>query len=133
LQARVQRLELVAAVDLEAEVIDAGRAAALGDGEVQPRIVEHPLRVIVLQHGRLRPEQRGVKADGGTELGYRDMDMKALHATLLFELPAARSMSRTARESTVGEQGAHAGSQLLRQQFSVRYASSASIALKSAL
>jgi hypothetical protein len=53
------------------------------DGEVDPRIVEHPLGVIVFQHRRLGREQRGIEPDRLVEILDPDVDVQALHADFL--------------------------------------------------
>src|SRR5450631_1922738 len=60
---RVNFLKLVGALDLNAEVIEAGLPAPRRDGEIHPRIVEHPLGVVRLDHRGLRREQRRIKTD----------------------------------------------------------------------
>lgn len=45
--------QLVGVVSLEAQVIDASGTAASGDREVHARVVEHPLRIVGLDAGRL--------------------------------------------------------------------------------
>src|SRR5690606_40477277 len=56
-EAAAERGQRFAAVRLDAEVVDARRAAGVRDREVDPRILEHPLGVVVLQHGGLGAEQ----------------------------------------------------------------------------
>src|SRR6185437_5251753 len=49
-QARPERGKFVRTVDLQAEMVDARRAAGAGDREVDARVFQHPLRVVVLDH-----------------------------------------------------------------------------------
>src|SRR5690606_8950803 len=56
-EAATERGQRLAAVRLDAEVVDAWRPAGGRDREVDPRILEHPLGVVVLEHGRLGAEQ----------------------------------------------------------------------------
>jgi hypothetical protein len=46
LGACLQRQQFLGIVGLDAQVVDAGLAAARGDGEVDRRVFEHPLRVV---------------------------------------------------------------------------------------
>src|SRR6478672_2050495 len=112
LEALSERSECVAAVDLQAEVIDAGRAAGAGDREIDPRIVEHPLRVVGLAHHGFRAEQLLVEADAAGEVGDVEVHVETGHDVA----PGLRgAQAATGPQSTAPA-----------QQFSVRYASSAS-------
>ena len=74
-----QRDEFLAAVDLQAQVIDAGGAAGGGDREVDAGILEHPFRVVGLEHAWLGAEQLAVEADAAGKVGDIEMHMEALH------------------------------------------------------
>ena len=56
---------------------------ALRDGEIDARIVEHPLRIVVLHDGRLCREQGRVETDRLVEVVDPDMDVQTLHADFL--------------------------------------------------
>ena len=81
----MQCVKLFAAVNLEPEMIDTGGTAALRDREIQARLVEHPLRVVVLAHGRLAAEQRRIEPNARGEIGDRDVDVESFHAPLHFD------------------------------------------------
>ena len=51
----------------------------LADREVDPRVFEHPLRVIVLDDGRLGREQRRVEPDRLRQIVNGDVYVQALH------------------------------------------------------
>src|SRR5262249_12820509 len=99
--------ELLGGVDLQSEVVDAGRSAASGDREVDARILDHPLRVIGLGDGRRRTEDVRVEPDALVDIVDGDVNVEALHRDLLL-----RRASRANAMSHVAPQ----------QQFSVRYA-----------
>src|SRR5512134_2650940 len=71
--------ELLGVVSLEAEVIDARFGAARGDGEVDARIVEHPLRVVTLDPRGGGREQLRIEADALVEVLDMHVDVKSLH------------------------------------------------------
>jgi hypothetical protein len=82
-QARIDLLQLVGGLCLDAEMIQSRRAAARRYGEIDSRIVEHPLGVVVLHHGGLRREQRRVEADGAGDTLDGNVHVHALHGSLL--------------------------------------------------
>ena len=51
------------------------------DREIYPRIIQHPLGVIVLAHTWGRIEQGGVEVDRALKIIHSDMDMQAFHGT----------------------------------------------------
>src|SRR6185312_7079440 len=110
-QARAERGEFVGAVDLQAEMVDARRAAGAGDREVDARVFQHPLGVVVLDHAGLRGEQPGVEADAAGEVGDVEVHVEAVHRLA----PVLRGL-----QGDAGPQSA-----VPAQQFSVRQASSA--------
>ena len=67
-QPRVDLLQLIGILDLDAEMIETGLAAARRDRKIHARIVEHPFRVIRLDDRRLRGEQRRIEPDGVADL-----------------------------------------------------------------
>ena len=90
--------------------------AALGDGEVNARVVQHPFGVIRFGDGRFGGEHGRVKADARREVVDSDVDMQAFHEALLL---------------AVGLADARTGTQdFPPQQFSVRKATKAFIASK---
>src|SRR3546814_420153 len=84
LEATIDLGQLLLVFDLNAEMLDSLSGVIAGRNcEVDPRILEHPLRIVLLHHGRLRTEQGGVEADRLIEVLDSDMDMQALHADFL--------------------------------------------------
>ena len=82
-EARVDLFELGAVVRLQAEMVDTRLGAAIGNGEVDARILEHPLRVVGLLHRRLGAEQRRIETDALLEVMHADVDVEALHGPFL--------------------------------------------------
>ena len=109
--------QLVCRVGLQAEVVDAELAATRRDREIDTRVVDHPLGVIILAHRGRRAEQTGIEADALLEVGDPEMDVKAFHADFLL-----RRVDNGAATGRGAPAGTHAASQteLARQQFSVR-------------
>src|SRR4051812_3273352 len=70
--------ELGLALRLDAEMLDAVAGMAGGDGEVDSRILDHPLGVIRLHHARFGREQGRVEADRAFEVRDPDMDVEPL-------------------------------------------------------
>ena len=54
--AEFQGGQFLGVVGLDAQVVDARLVAARGDGEVDRRVFEHPLRVVAFDARRLRRE-----------------------------------------------------------------------------
>jgi hypothetical protein len=81
-----QRGQFVARFHLHPQVIEAWLHSALGDGEVDPRIVQHPLGVVVLQHRGGQAENGRVEADVRIQVIDRYMHVKAFHDLLLADL-----------------------------------------------
>src|SRR3954464_11163124 len=97
-------------------MIDPGPARCRRDGEVDARIFELPLRVVILEDARRRSEQRGIEPDALLQVVHGYVDVKSFHAVLLSRLRAL------------------AGAQLRPpQQFSVRYPTRSFMLWKSAL
>ena len=66
-----------------ADVLDAlGRILAHRDRKIDAGIVEHPLGVVGLHHGRLGTEQARIKGNGLVDVGNADMHMEAFHQAL---------------------------------------------------
>src|SRR5215469_4960071 len=78
-QARVDVAKLVLALDLDAEMIEARLFAARRNREIHARVVQHPFRIVGLDHAGLRGEERRIEADRLLEVGDADMNMHALH------------------------------------------------------
>ena len=57
-------------------MIDAGGVGPIGNGEIDLRILQHPFRIILLQHRRLGSEERGVETYRPGEIIDRDMDRR---------------------------------------------------------
>ena len=55
--------ELGDGLGLQPEMIHSDTSAALRDREIDARILDHPLRVIVLAHGRIGAEQAGIETN----------------------------------------------------------------------
>ena len=116
LQAAINLAKFFDAFSLNAEMFDAfTRMIARRDREIDPRVVEHPLGIILFHDGRLGAKHRRIEADRGVEIFDADMDMQALHA--LFLSGAGASHAAPAPQSAAPA-----------QQFSMRYAISAFIA-----
>ena len=64
-------------------MIDARIARPRGDGEIHPRVFQHPFGVIVFDHGGSRVEQGGVEGDGRFNLRDADVEVQPLHMDLL--------------------------------------------------
>ena len=106
-------------IGLQSEMIDADTAAALRDREIDARVLDHPLRVIVLAHGRIaRRTGRNRSECSASRSSTPDVNVKALHADLLFlgyGQRRPRPASARRRERRRGRRLA-----LASQQFSVR-------------
>src|SRR5215471_7085962 len=130
-QMLVHSFELPLRFDLDAEVVYAGRGAALRDRKVDSRVVEHPLGVVVLAHGGLGAEQGRIEANALGEIGHCNVNVKALHAALLrFEMGCDPARRGSLALSSDAQDASHPP---LAQQFSVRYATRPFIASKLAL
>ena len=57
-----------------------GRMMVRRNGEIDARIVEHPLGVIGFGHARARAEQGRIELDRLVEISHPDMDVEAFHA-----------------------------------------------------
>jgi len=64
-------------------MVDAGVCASSRDREVEPRIVQHPFRVIGFDDFGLGAEERRVEADAFRQIGHRDVHMETFHGVLL--------------------------------------------------
>ena len=82
-QPRIDFLQLVGVLDLDAEMIEPGFAPARRDREIHARIFQHPLGVIGFHDHRLRGKQRRVEADGMADILDGNVDMEALHGVSL--------------------------------------------------
>src|SRR5262249_22114455 len=78
-QPRIDLGELVAVLDLDAEMIESGRTPARGDREIDARVVEHPLGVVALDDGRRAREQRRIEADRSLQVVDGNVHMHPLH------------------------------------------------------
>jgi len=103
-------LELGAILNLNPDMLHAGRRAALADGEVDPRVFQYPLGIIALAHAGFGAERQRVRPHACGEIANRHMDVKTLHQALLLR-----------GATTAGAQ------RWPPQQFSVRKPSSACI------
>lgn len=82
LETVIDLAKLGAILGLNAEMMDANGASPSRYGEVDARVVEHPLGVVGLSYVRLGGEQCRVKPDRRVEIGNANMNMKALQAVL---------------------------------------------------
>jgi hypothetical protein len=73
-------VQFLLGLDLETEMVQPRRVAELRDREVHTRVLEHPFRVVVVAHGRLRAEQRAVERDRLLQIFDGQVDVKAFHA-----------------------------------------------------
>jgi hypothetical protein len=60
------------------------RPAAGADREIDPRVVEHPLGVIIFDDGRLGRKEGRVEPDRLSQVVNRHVHMQALHHFLLW-------------------------------------------------
>jgi hypothetical protein len=85
-------------VELKTQMIDADRAAAIGNREIEAWFFQHPLRVIAFENAGFSAEERGVKADTFFEIVDAYMYVEAFHAVLLLLLagilPGAQAISQ---------------------------------------
>ena len=58
-------------------MIDSGHGGAVGNREVDLRIVQHPLGVVGLNDGRRGAEERRIEADGLFEVFDSDVNVQA--------------------------------------------------------
>src|SRR5437899_1173528 len=101
-----QILQFVVGFHLKSQVVDPGRAAPSRNGKVDPRILEHPLGVVVLHDGRRRAEEVAVETQALGQILDGNVNMESLHVTFSFRLRAT---------------GLYAGAQVPPpQQFSVK-------------
>lgn len=66
-------------LNLHTEMVEARLGAALRDRKIDARVVEHPLRVVILDDGRFGREQRRVEPNAVGQIGDADVNMKAFH------------------------------------------------------
>src|SRR6266850_3581517 len=95
-------------------MIDTDGVAALGNREIDTRVIEHPLGIVGPSNRRLRGKQCGVEADTLGNVSNGHIHVKSLHARFL--LGSAASATGTA----------HAGPQSVSaklQQLSVKNSS----------
>jgi hypothetical protein len=78
-QARIDFVQFAFVLDLNAKVVETGGAAARRNGEIHPRVVEHPFGVIGLDQRRFDREQRRIEVDRSGQIVDRDVDMHAFH------------------------------------------------------
>src|ERR1700759_2737228 len=78
-QPRIDVLQLVGGLDLDAEVIEARLPSSRRDREIDARVLQHPLRIVGFHHGRLRCKERRVEADRMGDILDGDVNMEALH------------------------------------------------------
>src|SRR3984893_17774450 len=79
MQAIVHFLQLVRALDLDAEVIEPRLLPPRRNGKVHARILKHPFGIIGLHHRRLRREQGRVECDSVVDTFHRDVDLHTFH------------------------------------------------------
>ena len=79
IQAHAEFGQFVGVFRLNAQVVDAGAAAAGGDGEVHPWVFQHPLGVFGLMDGGLGGEQSGVEAHAGVDVVDGKMHVETFH------------------------------------------------------
>ena len=82
-QARIDLVQFVSVLDLDSEMVETRLPPARGDREIDAGILKHPFRIVGLDHGWLRCEQRGVEADGMGNILDGDVNMQALHGRVL--------------------------------------------------
>src|SRR6266704_465241 len=101
-----QIFQLLVRIHLKSQVVAPGRATASRNGNVDPRIPEHPLAVVVLHDGRRRAAEVAVETPALGQILDGNVNMESLHVTFSFRLRAT---------------GLYAGTQVSPpQQFSVK-------------
>jgi hypothetical protein len=85
-------------VRLDAQVVDAGLAAAGGDGEVHRRVLQHPLGVVGFHAGGFGGEQLGIEADALAQVIDMQVDVKALHGRSFSSRRRSRTGARPWRD-----------------------------------
>jgi len=64
---------------LESKVVDTSLATTGRDGEVDSRILDHPLGVVALEPSRLRGEEPAVEGDACLQIVDMGVNVEALH------------------------------------------------------
>src|SRR5690606_30019642 len=78
-----QCAELFVGIHLESEMVQSRLCTPLRNGEVDARVLHHPLCVVRFVHRGLGSEYRRIKTDVCVEIINSDMHMKAFHDLLL--------------------------------------------------
>src|SRR5258708_29942441 len=78
-QTRIDIAQLILAFDLDAEMIEPPLLSARRDREIHAGGVQHPFRIIDLDHAGLVGEKRRIEADRLFEVFDADMNVYALH------------------------------------------------------
>src|SRR5712692_2050671 len=81
-----QLFQLLVGFHLEPQMAHPGRMSAPGNGEVDPRIVQHPLGVIGFLDGRRRAKEAAVKTHALRQIADGNVNMESLHVTFSFRL-----------------------------------------------
>ena len=84
-QTRIDIAQFILAFDLDAEMIEARLFAAGRNREIHARVVQHPFRIVSLDNGGLRGEERRIKADRLLEVSDDDVHMHAFHDATPFK------------------------------------------------
>src|SRR5215472_15113526 len=78
-QTRIDFLQFILALNLNAEMIQARVFTPSRNGEVNARIIEHPFGIVRLQHRGLHSKERGIEPDSSVEVIDTDVNMHAFH------------------------------------------------------
>ena len=79
LEIRVNGFELSVVLGLHAQMIDTGSLPSIGNREVDARVLQHPLSVILLHDAGLFAEHRRIECNALAQIVYCDMYVKAFH------------------------------------------------------
>ena len=79
LEIRVNGFELSIVLGLHAQMIDTGSLPSIGNREVDARVLQHPLSVILLHDAGLFAEHRRIECNALAQIVYCDMYVKAFH------------------------------------------------------
>jgi hypothetical protein len=80
----IDLVKLAFVLDLDAEMIESGHAAARRNRKIQAGIVEHPFGIVGLGNRWLCGEQFRIEADGALQIVDRDVNMHAFHECVSF-------------------------------------------------
>lgn len=83
IQAPFDVLQFLIVFGLNTQMIESESVAAVGDGEIDARVVQHPFCVILMPHRGITAEQGAVKLNVPVEVLYRQVYMESFHVNPL--------------------------------------------------